>query len=519
MKSFEIEIEIHAEGGVIDDLVVTELRGEERVGAPYRFDVEVMRKEGRDPLELDDLVSTRATLRFVHREDHESRVLRWVHGRISRVDGALDLPAGTEPRYELTIEPELATLGRFASQEIFVGQSVPSVIESKLTAAHFSTDDFSMRLLAKYLDGDGAPGAEREGRLVMQYRESDLAFLSRLAEHSGISFFFMADEKRETLVFTDDTSGFAELDGPVPFHTASYDPGVRGLRRRLSSVRSDFYVYDYNYRTPTLSYQSGGAQLFDVIGGESHLDVPSAGAAVEYAPNAKTPEEAAHLARVRAEEEEGRRERIVGHGVDARLYPGLRFAIANAPQWTEEDPLLVVTMTHQYTAGAFREGQKPSTYRNDFEAVRATKLGPSGAPLVYRPERRTPKPRIHGIVTGVVQSPMSGQSAVLQHLDGQGRYVVKLHLDPSTKTMPRTRMAQPHSGEAYGHHFPLRPGAEVLVAFLDGDPDRPVIVGTVPNPVEVSPVVRPLDGQPVELSRIRTRSGVLIEISDGPLDG
>jgi type VI secretion system secreted protein VgrG len=78
------------------------------------------------------------------------------------------------------------------------------------------------------------------------------------------------------------------------------------------------------------------------------------------------------------------------------------------------------------------------------------------------------------------------------------------------------RMAQPHAGEGYGQHFPLRPGAEVLVGFLCGDPDRPVILGAVPNPIQASPVIASKDSEPLDVNRIKTRSGVIIEISDGP---
>ena len=122
-----------------------------------------------------------------------------------------------------------------------------------------------------------------------------------------------------------------------------------------------------------------------------------------------------------------------------------------------------------------------ASWENRFTAIPVT------TPFV--PPRRTPWPRIPGLVNAVVDGSIKGDYA---ELDDQGRYHLRLGYDRSGRTDKSAthpvRMMQPHAGSHYGMHFPLRPGTEVLVGFVNGDPDRPIIVGTAPNPITASPV-------------------------------
>jgi type VI secretion system secreted protein VgrG len=136
------------------------------------------------------------------------------------------------------------------------------------------------------------------------------------------------------------------------------------------------------------------------------------------------------------------------------------------------------------------------------------------ANVPFRPPRATPKPRISGVLSGVVQAPAASQGDAA-FIDERGRYIVQMHFDRMPQSGPRAslpiRMAQPHAGAHSGIHFPLRPGTEVLVAFVGGDPDRPVIVGAVHHAAMANPVTR----ADATRNRIRTASGIVIEINDG----
>ena len=123
----------------------------------------------------------------------------------------------------------------------------------------------------------------------------------------------------------------------------------------------------------------------------------------------------------------------------------------------------------------------PTAYTNSFECIPAK--------VLFRPALRTPWPRIHGFMNAHVDASGDGKTA---ELDEQGRYVVRLPFDLQAKDAgkgsPRIRMAQPYAGGRYGMHFPLHKNTEVILAHKDGDPDRPVIVGSLSHPEALSPV-------------------------------
>ena len=137
------------------------------------------------------------------------------------------------------------------------------------------------------------------------------------------------------------------------------------------------------------------------------------------------------------------------------------------------------------------------------------------ASRAYRPPRVTPRPRIHGVITGITEPAPAGTSGRHAQIDEQGRYTVKFFFDGAAgegrqRSSAPVRMAQPHAGDGYGMHFPLKPSVEVTVTFVDGDPDRPIISGAVPNPVTTSPVTR----REATLNRLKTQSGAMIEFKD-----
>jgi len=119
------------------------------------------------------------------------------------------------------------------------------------------------------------------------------------------------------------------------------------------------------------------------------------------------------------------------------------------------------------------------------------------------------------VVTGLIENQVQGHVGKYAMIDHEGRYTVKFLFDTAppgeAKASHAVRRIQPAAGPNYGMHFPLRPGVEVVLVFIDGDPDRPLIVGAVPNPVTPTPV----DVNSSTKNRIKTESGVLFEIEDG----
>jgi type VI secretion system secreted protein VgrG len=142
-----------------------------------------------------------------------------------------------------------------------------------------------------------------------------------------------------------------------------------------------------------------------------------------------------------------------------------------------------------------------------FEAIPATRT--------YRPARVTPRPRIFGVLPAVIETDDIGTITTTPFLDALGRYRVHFKFDAEAAGTRHgshwVRLAQPLSGPGYGWSFPIRRGVEVMVAFEDGDPDRPVIVGAVYN----AHAPNPITSANAQKSRLVSQSGVTFEIDDG----
>jgi type VI secretion system secreted protein VgrG len=315
--------------------------------------------------------------------------------------------------------------------------------------------------------------------IVVQYHESDLAFVSRLAEHAGISFFFEHEDGRDKLVFTDHPAGFRSIpEAPaVPFVARGEKAVVFALDLVSERAPTSYIVQDYNYRTPHVDLSA----VFDLASGNG-------GGVVEFGAHVKTPAEAEALSQARAEERRSRQTVYEGKSGVIALSAGRPVKVVDLPRKDGPETVLIVEVTHEATLPVFGEGGRagePHHYVNGFRAV------PAG--FTYRPPRVTPKPRIAGLVTGVVQPGPDGETGGVAQIDSEGRYTVHIHFDTAElgghKASHPIRMAQPFAGPSYGMHFPLRRGTEVLIAFANGDPDRPVIVGALYNTVAPSPVV------------------------------
>lgn len=469
-----LSMSIESRGERWEHVRVARLSGRERVGQPFSFDVDVVCDADH---ELPEDARPAAEVTLVFERDGEE--VRRVHGALDTIRTRL----GGDERasHGLRLVPRAFRLSLVEMQEVFLDRSIVEIIRAKLTRQGFGDADFEMRLLGDY------PPRE----LVTQYQESDLAFVSRLAEHVGISFFFEHEDGRDRMIFTDHPEGFRAA-AAVPFSARREAGGVFGLERVTGQAPVSHIVHDYNYRSPLVDVSA----FFDLASGTS-------GGVVEHGCHAKTPGEAAALARVRAEERRARQTVIEGASGAMELSAGRRVTIDDVPPAHAPEALFVFEVTHEAKLPVPGDDGGEGHYANTFRAV------PQGFP--YRPPRVTPRPRIEGVVTGIIQPGPEGETGGVARIDGEGRYTVRLHFDmaqPGAQADSHPiRMAQPFAGPSYGMHFPLRRGTEVLVAFVNGDPDRPVIVGALYNATSPNPVV----AQSAHKHQIHSPTGVVFE--------
>jgi type VI secretion system secreted protein VgrG len=471
-----IEAHLESEGAPWPHCEVRRVEGTESVGALFSFAVEIVLASGH-PLPDAAEVGAQVTLVFAV----SPQPARSIHGIVAEVREQLDEVMNRRSAI-VTIAPRASRLAVVETQDVYLDASVTDVIRQKLSLNDFSNSDFELRLVGTY--------PKRE--LVVQYGESDLAFLSRLAEHEGIGFFFEHDGGVDKLVFSDSMSGYGELDegSELPYFAGGQELGLSALEVRRRPIPSGYYLQDYNYRTP---------QVAPV--GRYEVATEANGGVVEFGSHARTPEEATALARIRYEERACRKVVYTATSTMPHVTAGKSFEVVGCALLEGDTRVFVSRVRHELELSDSAQGQV--AYHATLEATRSD--------VAYRPIRSTPRPRMPSVVTGIVRAPLGLGSADNAQLLQEGRYMVQLHFDTIDQqhhyAQHPVRMAQPLGGLGNGMHFPLVPGTEVAIAFVNGDPDRPIILGALPNPLSPSPV----QANEPHVNRIQTAAGIKIE--------
>lgn len=473
------ELQLLIEDEVYD---VVGLEGREAISELFWFDLDVTSLSGGDMAAL--ATGANATLVFLR----DGAVCRRVHGFIEHARRRIDA-AAERPAHRVRLVPTAARARLVETQRVFLNISVPALIKEKLALLGLAEKAVSMV--------DAAPYPQRE--FVVQFQETDLAFISRLSEHLGISFFFEHLDDTDQIVFVDDNAGFtASAQAPSVSLTDNLNEPDHIYRLDVLEevVPTNYVAYDYNYRRPDLS-----------LVGMHAADEGAGGGYLEYGCHIKDEAQGKALAKIRAEERLCRRRRYVAESSIVNMTAGGKTTL-EARGDLSETSLLITAVHHRLGLRQGTEGVQ-QVYDNTFEAVETQHT--------FRPQRVTPRPRIAGFVTGTVRGlpNVVAEGAESAVLDPEGRYSVQLHFDnllgdPSKSPSHPIRMSQPFGGTGHGMHFPLRPGTEVAVAFAGGDPDRPVIIGAIPNAHTRTPVTASNSTQ----NRITTASGAIFEISE-----
>lgn len=425
-----------------------------------------------------DLVAESAEVDPSEIVNHPARIEFEREGDISYYHGIVPLfeqrDRGPEfVNYHALLVPRLYLLTLTRQSMVFLDQTVPEIVEQVLKNNQFKDEeDYKFKVTR--------PGPKRE--YVVQYEETDLDFVQRLLEAEGICYFFEHTEKGHRVIITDKKSMHTPVSGEsvIPYREARSvnvaGEAVGALTFRQQVLPQEVLLKDYNYRTPSVAVQATATAVANGFGKIR-----------EYGDHFKTPEEGKDLAEIRAEEIRCREKVYFGESGCRHFRSGHTFTLEDHFRAANNIKYLLVEVTHhgrQLGVVGTASGGAPDepAYLNQFEAIPYD--------VQFRPARVTPKPRISGVMHARVDS--GGQYA---EIDADGRYKIKVPFDLSDKTNGSAsrfmRMAQPYSGPGYGHHFPLHKGVEVLLTHQDGDPDRPIVAGSVPNPETKSPVTGP----------------------------
>ncbi len=440
-----------------DAFTVVRFDGVEALSSLFRFDIALL-AESPD-IDLGELLRHGATLTIRGKEAGDVQY----HGILSRC--TLEHPVGKRFLYQARLVPLSWRLTLIEHNQVFLNRTIPQVIDTVLRDGDLTPADFDFRLQNDY--------EPRE--YVCQYRESHHDFMARRMEQNGIYTFIEHGSGRDRLVVTDTLVSHEEpknggqliyvpdtgLDGI--FKTKS----VQKFNQIHSLVPGTVRLRDYNYRKPSLE-MSGEAQISE--NGFGHI--------YQYGDHFQSHEQGQRLAAIRAEEQRWQEQLFQGESTAVGMQPGFLFSLSSHFREDFNRHYLCVEIEHHGIQGEDTlspELNGESQYHNSFTAI------PSD--VQFRPKRTTPKPSFSGTINARIDGQGSGEYA---ELDEQGRYKVILPFDISGRAEGKgsawLRMMQPFTGPDYGMHFPLRKGSEVLLTFVDGNPDRPIISGAVPNP-------------------------------------
>ncbi len=433
-----------------DEIHVVGLRGLEQLSSPYQFDLELACENHE--IDFASIINQSALL--VIEGDDEPR---YVHAMVNRFEQGDEGIRFTT--YYATLVPRLWYLLHRHNCRIFQEMDVGEIIEAVLVDAGFTGDDYKFALTQSY--------EKRE--YCVQYRESELNFISRLMEEEGICYFFEHSEEGHVLVMADATSAFQSIagDDTLIFHppTGMAKTQEHVYRYRYAEeVRPGAVRYrDYNFKKPGLNLQS-----------EFEADVSTELEVYDYPGIYLAPELGTTRAKVRLEELQVGRKTGQGESDCPRFLPGFRFELDEHPRDAFNQGYLLTSLRQTgRQPQVLGEGAstEPPTYSNNFACV------PIDMP--YRPPRITRKPVVDGAQTAIVVGP-EGEEI---YTDEHARVKVQFHWDREGESNEKSscwiRTSSAWAGAGWGAISIPRIGQEVIVDFLEGDPDRPIITGRV----------------------------------------
>ena len=442
------------------ELLVEDLDGEESISGLYVYRLRMVSEN--PSLAFDTIVGKEASLAISMADGDK----RFVHGIVARFR-----QAGSSRRfttYFADLCPRLWLLTKTRDSKIYQNKTVPDIIKAVLSD-HAVTDI-----------KDALTGSYKARDFCVQYQETAFDFISRLMEAEGIAYWFSHTASAHTLVLSDDASAYEE--GPSLSTSPTEPAGARAAA--LPDCSIEVQVTSGKYRADDYNFETPATDLLGVATGQAaDLGV------YEYpaGQDSKDGVEAAVDRRLQAFEVQGRLVR--GGSTDASVAPGSTFTLQDHPRADFNAAYVVSKACHR---------ANQDTYSNTFEGFPKD--------VAFRPPRITPSPQIVGCQTAKVV----GKSGEEITTDKYGRIKLKFHWDQSAAADDTAscwvRVAQGWAGKQWGMFFLPRIGQEVVVSFLDGDPDRPLVTGCVYNAEQTVPYALPDN---------RTQSGVKTDSSKG----
>ncbi|CAM2879419.1 type VI secretion system Vgr family protein [Pseudomonas fluorescens] len=501
-----------SDGLALEPLLVARWQGEDVLSRPYRFEVVLA---SLNPLLNEDAMlgaPAHLTLFDTLGAAHP------YHGIVTSVEL---LDADDLYHYcRVVLEPRITRLRQQRFSEIWLDKNLPELLRDILKNADLTREgqgadstrtaafDFDLRLR-----DDDIP--HTQANFTCQYEETSFDFLSRLLEYSGCYYFFEQQEQQEALIFCSDRSAQPKALLPVryrPLDTA-LNSGLAAVAHtfsRRSVVQPEQVVLqDFSASNAQLALHSTASVAAGSVADNAQAPATSPAFSGEfgvYGEHFGSHAQGLWLAQRRAQALGCRHRLFQGSGHVTGLRSGGLMALAGHARPCMNAAYQVLEVHHS--------GQQPlpATGEDNLAGDTQTRFLVIPAEVQFRPPLDTPKPNAFGVLSAVVDGDDSGKPLLNQHGCYKVRFPFTRDQKPSTRGSAWLRRVSLSAGSSHGMHFPLLKGSEVLVSFLGGDPDRPIIVGCVPNSENPSMVVERNATQ----SGFSTAGGHFLAMEDHP---
>ena len=472
-----------------DVLVLVKLEGHEALSENFEWRIACLLNYDEEAVDPKDIVGKTCHVEL----ETPAGTTRYFHGLCTEI--RFRGWRGDHMYYQLVLRPWSWLLTRETRCQIFHDKSVDDILRQIFSDRGFS--DVDLRLQKSY----------EQIPYCVQYQETTFAFVSRLMEKFGLFFYFEFTADKHKMMIVDDQNSLPDIPGYGGLRFRPYsEAGVRGERlfdwqseSRLRTAVVD--VDDYNYEKPNTALEKTGNAKDDPKHGYNKQKQ------YRYPAGHAEPGVGQLLADVLVDVERADAARKFAFGYAPLIFAGGVFKLAEHPVDAENDRHFGVAMRHflfvQHSRGTTRPGSgryatleareaatepEDDHYEGEYEVVEVAKA--------YKAPLRTPWPRIHGAQTALVIKEKSAPADEEIDVDDQGRILVRFHWNDKAEDDQcscRVRVAQIWAGGQWGGVWIPRVGMEAVVEFLDGDPDRPLVTGTVYNGNNKSPVSFPAD--------------------------
>jgi|688.fasta_scaffold01473_17 type VI secretion system secreted protein VgrG len=471
-----------------NEATITELTGREELSRLFEFQVTIA--SPKDKLKPEDVIGQTMAVRI----DSTKKPPRWVHGYISHFwAGDFSMTKGGKPSrsYRVRLVPWLWFATRASRSFVYLPDKEKKSIKEVLEVVFDHVKAYGHVQSWHSLDKASILSSRKVEHCV-QYRETDYNFLTRTLEKYGVYFYFEHTENSHKLILSDQGQYPSAIDAEVELPKSN--PGelrqdsIIEWEHAYEMVSGKWEHNDYNFTTPSTSLTGKGSKKTPLKNNSGYelYDFPG-----DYA----TKDEGEEIAKRRLQEEEMRFDSVSGRSTCRSFAPGFGFKLTKHANCKDEEnkQYLLTSVRHHATqpGGPHTDQGSEAMYMNEFECIPRT--------VQYRPNRETPEPFLASVQTAKVVGPPGEEI----HVDNYGRVKVRFQWDREPENGEHhscwMRVSQLHAGPGFGGISIPRVGEEVIVSFIEGDPDRPIITGRVYHQESMPPF-----GLPGE----KTRSGI-----------